>query len=582
MQKVEIISPTILQSNQKYKLCKKKVCAYCRVSTDYEDQKSSYESQIKYYTVKINENPDWEFAGIYADEGISGTQAYNRDSFQRMIKDAEDGKIDLILVKSISRFGRNTVDILKYIRQLKALNVAIYFEEENINTLDMQGEVLIAILAALAQNGSSAISSSVIKGNQMKMKRGDLVGRYDCYGFRYDEEQENLVIVEEEAEIVRKVFDLYLTGLGTGKVAQKMNEEGYVTPRGKKWRDTTVSDMIKNQKYKGDLLQGQNYTVDPIEHIRAKNRGEREMYYARDHHIGIVDRVTWDTANEMLKQKSKKYNGDYAPKKYSTSYTFSSKIICGYCGETYIRWKRKIGKDNHDLITWICGKKKKKKNGMVPDLCDNLNYREETIEQVFVKAYSLLCKNNQKVIKQLLTTLGDVLSGNCHENELSKLQNQVNELDRKKSSLVDMKLNNLIDENMYLEKYKELNNKIDLLEEKINEYQQYVVDEKEIINRINRFKNIFESEQIFKEFSDNVFKALVDKIIIGKIEEDGTKNPNYIKFVLNTGTEIIDNLPEQKRRKKNDTNLSDQKVAQNNVSFYGDRKWYAWCTSYIS
>ena len=221
MKKVEIISPTILQTNQKYKLQKIRVAAYCRVSTDSDEQLNSYESQIKFYNQKISENPDWVKVDIYADEGISGTQVKNRDDFLRMIRDAEDGKIDLILCKSISRFGRNTVDILKYIRKLKSLKIPVFFEEEGINTMEMQGEILLTVLASLAQQGSSNISSSSCQGNKMKMMRGEPVGQYNVYGYRYDKEIKNFVIVEEEAEVVKKVFELYTTGLGTGKVAKK-------------------------------------------------------------------------------------------------------------------------------------------------------------------------------------------------------------------------------------------------------------------------------------------------------------------------------------------------------------------------
>lgn len=576
MKKVEIITPTVLQTNQKIKLIKKRVAAYCRVSTDHEEQINSYESQIKFYDQMIAENPEWIKVDIYADKGISGTQAYNRDEFQRMIADAEAGKIDLILCKSISRFGRNVIDILKYIRILKNLNIAILFEEEHINTLEVQGEMLIAILASLAQQGSTNISFSSRKGNEMKMLRGELVGQYKVYGYRYDEEVENLVIVEEEAEVVRKVFDLYLSGLGTGKVAKKMNEEGYLTPKGKKWRDTTVADMIKNYKYRGDLMQGQSYTLDPLEHTRATNRGEKPFYYAEEHHEGIIEKSKWDEANRILKKRSTKYNGTFAPNKYSNQYAFSGKIVCGYCGETFNRWKRKIGKDNHDVITWVCSTKKRTKNGLAPKLCENFNYREETIQEAFVKAYSLLCKNNKSIIEQLLNTLKDILSGNCHQKEINKLEKQISEQKQGLSNLIDLKTKYKMDEELFANKYKEYTNKIDEFVVKLEEYQKLMVDEESIMNRINRFETIFESPDVLKEFSESVFETIVDSVVIGKIEEDGTKNPDYIKFILNTGSEIEDSLPNNKRRvSKKGTVLGDSEVAQNNVSYCGDGEWNA-------
>lgn len=573
MGKVEVISPKILQNNQQLNIIKLKVAAYCRVSTEEEEQLNSYESQISYYTAKIQENPEWEFAGIYADEGITGTKVDKRTEFLRMIKDAEAGKIDLILVKSISRFGRNTVDILNYIRKLKALNIAVYFEEENINTLKMQGEILISVLAALAQQGSSTISSSVILGNKMKMKRGELVGRYECFGYRYNEEIENLEIVEEEAVIVRKVFDLYVSGLGSPTIAKMMNEQGYVTPTGKKWRDTTVCDMINNVKYAGDLLSGQNYTVDPIAHIRKQNRGEREMYYAKDHHPAIIDRKTFNKAKEIMNKRRQQYNGAYAPNKYSTQYAFSSKIECGYCGQKFYRWKRVLGKDKHDLVTWVCSTKKMKKNGLAEHLCENFNYRDDTIKEAFVKVYSILCKDNKAIIQKLLDVIKDVLSDDSYTREIDKLTRQMNTLKDKQSNLVDMKLEGLVDQDIYLKKYQELNNKIELLSLKIGEYEKVIGDNKNIKSRIDRFKQIFASPTILEEFSREVFETLVEKIIIGKIEDDGTKNPYYIKFILNSGTEIIDDLPKtRKETKKNGINKSESTVAQNNVSLSDNRE----------
>ena len=580
MKKVEIISPTILQTNQKYKLQKIRVAAYCRVSTDSDEQLNSYESQIKFYNQKISENPDWVKVDIYADEGISGTQVKNRDDFLRMIRDAEDGKIDLILCKSISRFGRNTVDILKYIRKLKSLKIPVFFEEEGINTMEMQGEILLTVLASLAQQGSSNISSSSCQGNKMKMMRGEPVGQYNVYGYRYDKEIKNFVIVEEEAEVVKKVFELYTTGLGTGKVAKKMNELGYVTPEGKKWRDTTVGDMIKNYKYRGDLMQGQSYTVDPIEHIRAENHGEKPFYYAEEHHEGIIDKATWDYANELLQKRRQKFNGKYAPNKYSCRYPFSSKIVCGYCGNTYNRWSRKIGKDKHDVVTWVCSTKKQKKYGRVVKTCDNYNYRQETIENAFVKVYSKLCENNKIIIEKLLNVLNDILSGNCYEKELQKLENQLSEYKESLSNLVDLKLKAKITEEIYDSKYSEINSKIDEFVLKIDEYKKMVVNEEQVKNRIDHFQRIFNSPDILKEFSESAFEILVDKIVIGKIEEDGTKNPNYIKFILNTGTELTDNLPNDKRKKKKTVVLGDKDVAQNNVSYYGNGEWFSWSTPY--
>ena len=311
MGNVKVIAANPKKSHGIKGLIKKllKVCAYCRVSTGTEEQKTSYESQKKYYKQKIKQNPEWELVDIYADEAISGTQVYKRVNFKRMIDDALAGKIDLILVKSISRFGRNTVDILKYIRLLKEHNVAVFFEEENINTMEMQGEILLTVLSALAQQGSATISSSVALGARMKMKRGELVGHYAPYGYRYDQDKEELVIFEDEAKVVRDVYELYIEkGYGTARIARELNNKKIPSPTNKMWSSTVITRMIRNEKYCGDLLTGKTYTSDPISKKKIINHGEKDKYYTKDHHIPIVERNIWDKANALLDKRTKDYH----------------------------------------------------------------------------------------------------------------------------------------------------------------------------------------------------------------------------------------------------------------------------------
>lgn len=574
MKKVEIISPTVLQTFLKENAKKIRVAAYCRVSTEHEEQLNSYESQIKYYEQIISENSEWVKVDVYADKGISGTQASNRVEFQRMIADAQNGKIDLILCKSISRFGRNVVDILKYVRMLKSLKIAVIFEEEHINTMEVQGEMLISILASLAQQGSTNISYSSRKGNEMKMRRGDPVGQYKVYGYGYDKEKEQYYIIEEQATIVRIVFDLYISGLGSVLVAKKMNEDGYVTPKGKKWRDTTVLDMIKNYKYRGDLMQGASYTLDPLEHTRAKNRGEKPFYYAEGHHVYIIEPEKWDLANEILKSRSKKYHSEGTEKNYSGKYAFSGKIICGYCGATFYRWQRKIGSDNHNVVTWVCSSKKKKKSGLVEKSCGNCNYREETIKKAFIEVYSELCKNHKSCIQQLLNTLQEMLSGASYAKEIKKIKNQIKAQKEYLSNLVDLRMRNKVDDETYDKKYVEYQTATDLLISNLDSLNIKANSEKNIEERINHFKNIFNDNKIMEEFSENAFKVIVDSIIIGENDENGNKNPNYIKFILNTGTEIIESVSTKNTQKKD--------TSKDSVSFPGEAKWYAWTSSYGS
>lgn len=260
MAQVEIITANLkCEDNTTVANKKKRVCAYGRVSTDDEEQLTSYNSQIKYYTEKIKSNPDWEFVGIYADEGISGTQVKNRTEFQRMIDDAMNGKIDIILAKSISRFARNTVDTLKYVRDLRDRKVDIYFEKENIHTLDLDSEVFLTVYSAFAQAESESTSQNVKLGLKAMMKRGEYVGSPDCYGFDWNKETKQLDINEEQSEVVRMIFNWYVSGMGCRRIANKLEEMKIPSYTGARWSTSSVSNMIHQEKYVGDLLQ-QNHT----------------------------------------------------------------------------------------------------------------------------------------------------------------------------------------------------------------------------------------------------------------------------------------------------------------------------------
>lgn len=525
-----------------------RVCAYCRVSTGTEEQKTSYESQIKYYKQKIKQNDEWELVDIYADEAISGTQVYKRINFKRMIDDALEGKIDLILVKSISRFGRNTVDILKYIRLLKEHNVAVYFEEENINTMKMQGEILLTVLSALAQQGSATISSSVALGARMKMKRGELVGHYAPYGYRYDDDIKNLVIYEEEAEVVREVFRLYVEeGMGTGRIARTLNNRHIPSPTGRTWSSTVITRMIRNEKYVGDLLTGKTYTEDPITKKKIINHGEREKYYTENHHPAIVSRAIWNKANSLLDKRSARNAGTNKVNKESQMYPFSSKIDCGCCGEKFIRrsWAARNGQPKRSA--WACRTFQRRTD----DYCENVgNVKEKIIEDAFVSAYNTVCDNHTVIINQLLKTMEEILSGNNYEKEVSKIREQIDKLKDRESKLVDMKLDGIIDGQVYVQKLEEVKNKILLYEEKLDEYKKVMKDENQIQKRIAEFKSIFKKNKKLKEFDAAVFKSVINNIIIGEKDENDNLDPNVIKFIFKNEKEVIQTLPPRANSQK--------------------------------
>ncbi len=315
-----------------------RVAAYARVSTTHDEQATSIDSQQKYYTLKIKSNPNWTLTKVYVDEGISGTKIIKREGFRQMIKDGVNDKFDLILTKSVSRFARNTLDTLEYVRILKEKGIAVYFEEENINTLDMKGELLLTILSSIAQQEAQNLSNHVVLGLQMKAKNGGIIGSTFCYGYDYNKETKNFEINPETSEVVKKIYELYLSGYGTSKIAKYLTEKNIPTAKGKAiWNEGTITHILRCEKYIGDLLLGKFYSTDPVTKKARKNRGERDQYYIHDHHPAIIDKETWNkVGDEMNRRLLPHLKNDIT--EYQKKYAFSSKFVCGYCGKTMKRF----------------------------------------------------------------------------------------------------------------------------------------------------------------------------------------------------------------------------------------------------
>lgn len=345
---------------------KLRVAAYCRVSTDSDEQLNSYNSQVTHYTDLIHKNEAWEFVNVYADFGISGTQTKKRTEFQRMIKDAKNGLIDMIITKSISRFARNTIDTLEHVRDLKENGVAVTFEKENINTLTSNGELLLTILSSLAQGESESISQNTKMGLKMKAKQGEMIGFNSCMGYVYDTETGKLILNEEEAETVKFIFKRYVEGAGAHTIARDLEAKGIKTKKGKEnWHDSAVAGIIRNEKYVGDVVMGKTYTVDPISKKRIVNFGEQDRYYIKDHHEPIISRELFNKAQENREKRSRRTN-DGKIKRHSMDYPFSNIMKCKYCGGTIIRRLWTSGKN--PKFVWYChhAAKKARKSAHIP------------------------------------------------------------------------------------------------------------------------------------------------------------------------------------------------------------------------
>ena len=358
MKSVNIIPPKPVVGNTIKKADKPKlrVAAYCRVSTDSDEQATSYEAQIEHYTDYISTNPEWSLAGVYADDGISGTDTKKRDEFNRMIDDCNAGNIDMIITKSISRFARNTLDCLKYIRKLKDINIPVYFEKESINTMDAKGEVLLTIMASLAQQESQSLSQNVKLGLQYRYQQGKVQVNHNRFlGYTKDEDG-NLVIDPEQAEVVRRIYREYLSGYSMDGIAKGLESDGILTGAGKKkWYPTTVKKILMNEKYYGDALLQKTYTTDFLSKKRVRNTGIVPQYYVENDHEAIIPKELYLLVQEeMFRRKSVK-GADGSKTCYSGKHYFSQIVVCGECGEFY----RRVHWSNHGkkVVMWRCKKR---------------------------------------------------------------------------------------------------------------------------------------------------------------------------------------------------------------------------------
>lgn len=519
-----------------------RVAAYCRVSTDSDEQLLSYNSQVIHYRDLVNSRTDWQLVDIYADEGISGTQVFKRIEFQRMINDAVEGKIDLIITKSISRFARNTLDTLKYVRLLKEKNVAILFEKENINTMTMNGEMLLVILSSLAQQESESLSANVKMGLKMKMKRGELVGFHGCLGYDYDPVSKTLSINEKEANIVKYIFDRYVDGVGSSVIAKELRSLGHKTKKGNvNWTDGSVRRILKNEKYKGDLLLGKTFTVDPITHRRLENMGEEEKYYIDEHHEGIISDDQFDEAQRILNKRSLKHNGKGRNDKYSRKYAFSSIIKCAYCESTAIRrtWH---AKSDHEKFVWNCMRAVKYGKSNCPH---SKGVDEREIELSFIKAFNTLCKSNKNIIEEFLKEMEDTLVNLDVNKEILEIDKSIEKCENSLNKLIDMHLEEIIDKSSYESKYKELIDKINVLKSSRYDLEKSVDENNDIKKRIQSFKHIYDKNEALADFDKNIFDSVVEEVILGN-DSENDRDPYYLTFVFKTGLRMEGSAKEKK------------------------------------
>lgn len=534
-----------------------RVAAYCRVSTDGDEQLGSFESQKLYYEQKIADNPEWVNAGIFADEAITGTKTDKRNGFQEMIARCQNGEIDMILTKSISRFARNTVDTLNYVRMLKDKNIAIFFEKENINTLDMNGELLLTIMSSLAQQEVESLSQNVKIGLQMKMKRGEMVGFNGCFGYDYDPETKTLSVNEDEAQTVRMIYDMYLQGYGTTTIAKRLIELGIKNKKGEvSWHTHGVMGIIKNEKYKGDILLGKTFTTDPISKRRLANFGEENQYYIRDHHEPIVSREIWDEAEKIRKKRAKNKVVETTGnrERYTRQYAFSSMCECAYCGHKLTR-RTRHSSSIYEKPVWQC--MNATKNGIAN--CPNCKAIDEPIlEGAFLDAFKLLAGNFDDVLDVVLSYVEESANNDDNIRRKQQIDKDISALESKKSRMTDMLIDGTITKEVYDEKLVEFTRKLHTLSDKRKILADSINTRNDISKRMSELRETLEKEDILDEFDRTVFESIIEKVYVGGYEEDGTPDPYKLTFILKgnqTGT--VPHAKEAFKEKQKETRKSE-------------------------
>ena len=520
--KVTVIPPTLQRFTAAPLAApvRRKVAGYARVSTDNEDQILSYNAQVDYYTRFIQSREDWDYVGLYADEGISGTNTKKREGFKQMIADAMAGKIDLIVTKSVSRFARNTVDSLTVIRQLKEHGIEVYFEKENIWTFDGKGEVLITIMSSLAQEESRSISENTTWGRRKQFQDGKVSVSFK-YFLGYDRGNDgNLVVNREQAEVVKLIYRLYLSGLSFISVARELTRRGIPTPTGKqKWNQTTVRSILTNEKYKGDALLQKQYTVDFLEKKYKKNAGEVPQYYVEGNHEAIIEPAVFDMVQEEIARRCS------GAKHYSGVSIFASKIKCGCCGDWYGA-KVWHSNDPYRRVVYQCNSKYKG-----DEKCNTPHVTEDEIKTLFLKAVSILLGKREELIENIQVAIGLLCDTASQQKELDALRQEMETIAGMIQSGIAVNARVAMDQDEYNTRKQALTDKYQAFKAKYDGIAAQMEGKRTKAEALRRFSALLEKADVIPvEFDEGFWAATVQHVTI--------YSKTDIRFTFKDGTEI--------------------------------------------
>ena len=494
---------TKIDSLAQVKSSKLRVAAYARVSTSSEEQLLSLENQKLHYEQRILANSKWEFVEMYFDEGISGTKIDKRDGLKRLLQDCENGKVDFILTKSISRFSRNALDCLEMVRKLNDLNIFIEFEKENINTQTMDGELMLSILSSLAESESRSLSQNTKWGIEKRFQNGTYKIGYPPFG--YDWVDGVMVINKEQALVVKDIFADVLKGTSTGDIAEKLNQQGVTTKRRKTWHGTTIRGIIKNEKYIGDALFGKTFTDDSFK--RKVNRGDKNQYFMEGHHSAIIDKETFEQAQQMLVQNAKSKNIVQEDDKYQNRYSFSGILKCGECGGTF---KRRIQTKNKNekYVAWACTTHLKDKHS-----CSMKFIKDEQIKLAFITMMNKLVFSHQILLKPLLADVRST-TYTVDNTQIVVLDDELEKLKQQQDNLVQFVANGYIDRPTFVKEQNQLTKQMDDLENKRKMLTVAISKGFDNLESLEELVKFTKQDQMLTSFEDTHFVIFVDEVVI--------------------------------------------------------------------
>ena len=499
---------------------KRRVAGYARVSTDSDEQFTSYEAQVDYYTKYIQSKPEWDFVRVYTDEGLSGCNTRHREGFKEMISDALAGKIDLIVTKSVSRFARNTVDSLVTIRKLKENGVECYFEKEGIFTFDGKGELLITIMSSLAQEESRSISENITWGQRKSFSDGKVHLPYKRFLGYEKGEDGRPAIVEEEAAVVRLIYRLFLDGKTQAGICNYLEERGIPSPGGKeKWSKGTVTSILQNEKYKGDALLQKTFTVDFLEKKMKPNEGEVPQYYVEGSHPAIIDPDEWDHVQlEFARRKA-------LGRTYSGKSILSAKLVCEDCGG-FFGSKVWHSTDKYRRIVWQCNSKFKG-----AEHCHTPAVDTETVQRLFVKAYNLMMRDRVQIIKEIESWRRALTDFEALDTDIERQREETQVVAELVKAAVKENASTAQSQEVYLKKYDALTGRYETAAAELARLQDLRTFRSQQDKKMALYiRTLKKQPKILHDWDAAIWTVMIEKAIVHRNGE--------ITFVFQNGTEI--------------------------------------------